>query len=52
LLLAYPELKANPSTVRERLVAGGADATELAAWEEIAGEDIRPENEDDEFNSV
>jgi hypothetical protein len=49
LLLKFPELKTDTGPVHDRLVAGGAGAEELAAWKEIAAEEIRPENEDDEF---
>jgi hypothetical protein len=49
LLLAFPELKKDSKVVRARLEASGADAAALAVWEELATQEIRAEEEDDEF---
>lgn len=48
LLLTFPDLKADPAAVRERLQAAAADEPILAAWDEIAAQEILPET-DDEF---
>lgn len=48
LLLTFPDLKADPSAVRERLQAAAADEAILASWDEIATQEILPET-DDEF---
>jgi hypothetical protein len=50
LLLQFPELKADPGVVRDRLAAAGGDDATLAAWEELAAQEILPGEEDDEFN--
>jgi hypothetical protein len=49
LLLAFPELKKDPRVVRERLQAAGAEPAALAVWEELAAQEIVPQDEDDEF---
>jgi hypothetical protein len=49
LLLAFPELKQDPSVVRDCLHAAGADAAALAAWEELVAQEIVPENDEGEF---
>ena len=48
LLLAYPELKRADSPVRARLIAVGADAITLEAWDAFAREAVAPEG-DEEF---
>lgn len=50
LLLAFPDLKASRGPVRERLVAEGADATTLSAWEDLVAQPILPEDEEGEFS--
>lgn len=47
MLLAYPHLKASHGPVRDRLIAAGADNAVLAAWEDVAAQAIRPEEEGD-----
>jgi hypothetical protein len=49
LLLAFPELKSDPATVADRLIAAGADAETLVAWQALAAQDIQPSVEDDGF---
>ena len=49
LLLTVPELKASAGPVRDRLVAAGANAGALAAWEKLVTQEIVPADEDDEF---
>lgn len=49
LLLAYPELKTESGAVRDRLAAACASAAALEAWSEVVREEIRPNDEDDEF---
>lgn len=49
LLLRFPELKNDAGAVRARLEAAGADAGVVAAWREIVAEDIRAEDDADEF---
>ena len=49
LLLTFPELKASAGPVRDRLVAAGANAGALAAWEKLVTQEIVPADEDDEF---
>jgi hypothetical protein len=49
LFLSFPELKADPSVVRARLEAAGADEAVLATWAELAAQEVLPEDEDDEF---
>jgi len=49
LLLAFPELKQSAGAVRDRLIAGGADAAALGAWEEIVAEPIEAEEEWEKF---
>ena len=46
LLLAFPELKTEAGEVRQRLIAAGADAAMLAAWEALVARDIVAEDED------
>lgn len=52
LLLAFPELKTETGVVRERLeraVSEGADAKVLETWQELAIQEIIPEDEDSGF---
>lgn len=49
LFLTFPHLKDAQGPVRERLLASGADAETLATWEALAAEEIRAEEDDDEF---
>ncbi len=49
LLLRFPELKSETGPVRVRLEAAGADAGAMAAWRGIVAEDIRAEDDADEF---
>ena len=49
LFLVFPELKAETGAVRDRLeraVSEGADAKVLEAWQELAIQEIIPEDED------
>jgi hypothetical protein len=48
LLLTFPELKDDPTTVRDRLHAAIADEAILETWDKIAAQHIQPED-DDEF---
>jgi hypothetical protein len=50
LLLTFPELKSATGPVLERLQAAGADPKVIAAWYELAVQEILPPQEDDEFN--
>ncbi len=50
LLLSFPELKSKEGAVRERLLAGGADAALLAVWEELVAHEFGGYDEDSEFN--
>jgi hypothetical protein len=50
LFHTFPELKADPGPVRARLEAVGADQAVLAAWEELAAQELVPEDEDGEFD--
>lgn len=50
LLLAFPELKCDPGPVSERLKEAGADEATLAAWKEIVGSKIEPQDEESEFD--
>jgi hypothetical protein len=51
LLLRFPELQSAHGPVRDRLLAMGADAAVLEAWEELVAQQIVPEDEDGEFSS-
>lgn len=46
LLLTYPQLKAKTGPVRDALAAAGADAAMLGLWDEIAGSELAPDDED------
>ncbi len=50
LLLAFPDLKSETGPVLGRLQARGANAELLASWSEIVNQEIRPVQEDDEFD--
>lgn len=45
LLLAFSEFKSDPEPVAARLRAAGAGSAVLKVWEELAGQEIRPEEE-------
>ena len=49
LFLTFPELKRDPGPVRNRLANAGADQGVLAVWEELAGQEITPEEDWEEF---
>ncbi len=49
LLLTFPELKSDPGLVSERLEKSGADVAILAIWKEIVESEIKPQDEDSEF---
>ena len=49
LLLTFPELKSDPGPVVARLQAAGADEAVLGVWKELAAQEIRPADDDDEF---
>jgi hypothetical protein len=49
LLLAHPDLKTSSGPVRDRLTAAAAGADVVAEWEALAGANIQPESEADEF---
>jgi hypothetical protein len=50
LLLTFPELKHVDGPVRERLQAMGAGQNVLAAWNDIVGQEIEAESDEDEFD--
>ena len=49
LLLAFPELKMSFGPVRDRLEAAGAEPKAIAAWENLVGQQIEAEKDEDEF---
>ncbi|MBI4530129.1 MAG: nucleotidyl transferase AbiEii/AbiGii toxin family protein [Candidatus Latescibacteria bacterium] len=49
LLLTFPEFKRHPDLVADRLKAADADPSVLSTWKELAAQEIRPADEDDEF---
>lgn len=49
LLLVFPELKTTEGTVTERLRAGPASESVLAAWRELVSQEILPEDEQSEY---
>jgi hypothetical protein len=49
LLLTFPEFKRDPGPVTRRLEAAGADPTVIAVWQELVTQEIKPEDEDEEF---
>jgi hypothetical protein len=50
LLLAFPELKKENSAVTERLRAANANSDVMSVWSELVREEIRPTDEDSEFD--
>ena len=51
LLLAHPDLHRGEGPVRERLIANGAGASALRAWDVLAASTIEQPGEDDEFGA-
>ena len=49
LLLTFPSFKRDPGPVTDRLLAGLADETVLAAWRELVAQPLVAGHEDDEF---
>jgi hypothetical protein len=49
LLLTFPELKTERGPVRDSLEAAGAPPESLAAWDEVVGQEILPEDDDEGF---
>ncbi|MHB2020305.1 MAG: nucleotidyl transferase AbiEii/AbiGii toxin family protein [Candidatus Xenobia bacterium] len=49
LLLKFPELKVAHGAVRDRLAHRGADQQILSAWDDLVSQEIRSEEDDDEF---
>jgi hypothetical protein len=49
LLLAFPELKTDFGSVRERLEAAGAEPAAIVAWENLVAQTIEAEHDEDEF---
>ena len=49
LLLSFPELKSAAGPVRDRLEAAAASSRDLNAWNELVGQEILPEDEDEAF---
>jgi hypothetical protein len=49
LLLTFPDLKNNTGPVAECLRAAAANAEVLESWRELVQQDIRAEDDDDEF---
>jgi len=49
LLLQFPELKKSSGPVADALAAAGVEPEVLAAWHELAVQEIQPPNEDDKF---
>ena len=49
LLLKFPELKMSTGPVHDRLAVSDADSATMATWEEIVGQDITAEGDDEEF---
>ncbi len=49
LLLTFPEFKHDPGPVRACLHAAGVDPAVLAVWRELVTQELRPEDEEDEF---
>ena len=50
LFLTFPEMKTESGAVSEALNTLGASAEEMDAWHELVAQEIRPANDDDEFN--
>jgi hypothetical protein len=49
LLLTFPELKSVAGPVHDELEATGAEAAVFDLWRDLVDQEIRPEDEDDEF---
>jgi len=49
LLLTFPELKDDQGPVVDRLKEAGADRAVLDVWKELVAQEIRPEDEGEEF---
>jgi hypothetical protein len=49
LLLAFPELKADPGPVTEQLAVARATPEILAVWQDLIQQDLQPADEDDDF---
>ncbi|MCG8346775.1 MAG: hypothetical protein MI924_03205 [Chloroflexales bacterium] len=49
LLLKFPELQSDSSSVADCLMASGAAPAILAVWQEIVATEIKPEDDEDEF---
>ena len=49
LLLVFPELKAKEGPVADRLRAAGAGEDVTTAWKELVAQDIRAEEDEEEF---
>ena len=49
LLLAFPKLKRDPGRISERLEVAGSRPEVIALWNELAAEEIRPADEDEDF---
>ena len=50
LLLTFPELKRDLGPVRERLQALGVDSAVMSVWQELAAQEVLPEDDEDEFS--
>ncbi len=50
LFLSFPELKTESGAVSKALEALGATAEEMKAWRDIVAQELKPPNDDDEFN--
>lgn len=51
LLLTFPDLKRDPGPVTDCLLVMGADAAVFAVWKELATQEIRAADDEDEFGS-
>jgi hypothetical protein len=49
LLLAFPDLKTSFGLVRDRLESARAEPTVIAAWENLVSQQIKAEEDEDEF---
>ena len=49
LLLAFPELKADPGSVTQQLIEANAAPEIMAVWQDLVQQDIQPVDEDDDF---
>jgi hypothetical protein len=50
LLLTFPHLKKEAGPVKDALDAIGASAEEMNTWRELVAQEIRPPNDDEEFD--